>query len=364
MRCPRCTKEYDRSIAFCPEDGAPLSESLLPPEPDSSQAATAPKVVGGRYELGRVVGHGATARVYEATDRQTGLLVAVKILSRLYATDSHERRRFLREAEAVIGIDHPNVIRVLDYGRLRDGRPYIVTEFLKGGSLGELLRRERVLGQTRTLRIVRDTASALQAAHRIGVIHRDIKPDNILLVGSSEAPEVRVVDFGLSKRSSHESSRAGTTLGTPAYMPPEQVLSEPVDSRSDVYSLGVVMFRCLTGYLPFVSEDDVTLLAHQLLMPPPPPSWLLEGLDPRIEAVVIRALRKLPENRFPDMAAMLHSIQAVLGETEESQDTVRPLIDPDIYRPRTALGRHAARHFCDKLGMSLPEWLQSDGDGI
>jgi eukaryotic-like serine/threonine-protein kinase len=362
MRCPRCKKSYEASIAFCPDDGALLSEDRLPGESDASTAAPAPKVVAGRYELGRVVGRGAMARVFEAVDRQTGLPVAVKILSRTYSTDSHERKRFLREAEAVIGIDHPNVIRVIGYGRLRDGRPYIVTELLKGGSLGELLRRERVLGQTRTLRIVRDTASALQAAHHIGVIHRDVKPDNILLVGSSEIPEVRVVDFGLSKRSTNESSCAGTTLGTPAYMPPEQVLSEPVDPRSDVYSLGVVMFRCLTGYLPFVSEDDVTLLAHQLLMPPPPPSWLLEGLDPRMEAVVLRALRKLPENRFPDMGSMLQSIQAILGEAPEPSDSLGPLIEPDMYRPRTALGRHAARHFCEKLGMTLPQWLEADND--
>ena len=192
-------------------------------------------------------------------------------------------------------------------------------------------------------------------------MHRDVKPDNILLVGGPETPSVRVVDFGFAKVPSHESSYAGTALGTPAYMAPEQVLSDPVDARSDVYSLGVVIFRSVTGYLPFATHDDLVLLANQLLLPPPPPSWLADRIDPRLERLIVRALRKRPENRYPDMAALLVDLRRVLGELPDDPELPDlPVTMPDVYVPRTPLARQAARHFCQKLGVPIPDWLPPD----
>ena len=352
MHCPRCQRAFDVSMAFCPDDGARLAVDLGDDSPKSRQG----RLLSGRYRLDRLIGHGAMARVYRASDIETGGEVAVKILSPLGGEDARGRERFFREASAAVRIDHPNVVKVLDVGRREhDGRPYMVIELLHGEPLGDVLRREGQLPASRAYPLFRDAAAGLAAAHAVGIVHRDVKPDNIFVTESKDGSTgLKVVDFGLAKLHGHGSEERDTTLGTAAYMPPEQVLSEAVDARSDVYSLGVVMFRALTGHLPFEGQKDVDLLAHQLFLAAPPPSWLTDA-TPSLDAVVVRAMQKHPENRYPDMGAMLRDLERLVqGETVEAS---RPLIAPDLYEPRTDAGRDAARFFCRRLAIPVPAFL-------
>lgn len=363
MICPRCKTIYGPNKAFCPLDGARLTDRLEPDVLDESPSAPCSTVMAGRYEMGPLIGHGSMARVYVARDLSTGRDVAVKVLSRRYAESESERRRFFREARAALAIDHPNVVKVLDVGRRIDGRPFIVIEYLHGESLGECLRRRKHLPVEIALPIVRDAALGLAAVHEAGIVHRDVKPDNIFLVGETDAPEgVRLVDFGLAKLHAHGggSQGGGTTMGTAAYMPPEQVLSDVVDARADVYSLGVVLFRTLAGHLPFESEKDLDMLAHQVLLQAPPPSWFLEGLDPKADAVTMRAMRKNPANRYSTMHAFAEDIERLLHgvEDEHGFEAVDP--EPDVFRPTTDLGRETALLFCRKLGMAPPSWLAAE----
>jgi serine/threonine-protein kinase len=353
MHCPRCQRVYEATTAFCPTDGARLIADLEDDSPRSKQG----RLLSGRYRLDRVIGHGAMARVYRGHDVETDAQVAIKVLSAKQGADPRARERFFREASAAVRIDHPNVIKVLDVGRREhDGRPYMVIELLHGEPLGDVMRREGHLSVERAYPLFRDAAAGLAAAHAVGIVHRDVKPDNIFVTDEPGGGHgLKVVDFGLAKLHTHASEERDTTLGTAAYMPPEQVLSEPVDARSDVYALGVVMFRAITGHLPFEGQKDVDLLAHQLFLAAPPPSWLAES-TPSLDAVVVRAMRKRPENRYPDMTAMLRDLERLVrGETV---DEAPMPVTPDLYAPKTDAGREAGRFFCRKLGIPVPDFLR------
>lgn len=358
MICPRCRAVYDPDKVFCPTDGARLSDRLEPDASEESPSAPCSTVIAGRYELGSLIGQGSMARVYSARDLSTQVNVAVKILSRRFAEIESERRRFFREARAALTIDHPNVVKVLDVGRRIDGRPFIVIEHLQGESLGECLRRRKQMPLNTALPIFRDAALGLQAVHEAGIVHRDVKPDNIFLLGEPDAPTgVRLVDFGLAKLHAHKGSKSGTTLGTAAYMPPEQVLSEVVDARADIYSLGVVVFRALTGHLPFEGENDLDMLAHQVLLRAPPPSWFLDSLDARVDSIVLHAMRKHPDNRYADMGAFARDLQRLIHDEPIAMSDGALT---DVYRPSTELGLETTRLFCRKLGMSAP-WEETEG---
>jgi serine/threonine-protein kinase len=197
-------------------------------------------------------------------------------------------------------IDHPNVVRIHEVGEDDDGTPYIVMEFLSGETLGERLTRDGRLDLAQGVAILEQAASALWAAHQKGIVHRDVKPDNLFLLGhSSTATETRVLDFGLSRLFQSRLTSAGTVIGTPGYMAPEQVVAASVDQRSDVYGLGMVMYRSFVGRLPFDGPNDVIILAKQLLCPLP--SQYPRDLDPRVVLVIETALKKNPENRYPSM---------------------------------------------------------------
>ena len=359
MHCPRCHRTYAQGITYCADDGARLTDTLGLEEDGGRPSLTTLRtpVLAGRYELGSLIGHGAMARVYRARDREDGSEVAVKILAVRYATDRREHERFFREAGAAVRIDHPNVVKVRDVGRREaDGRPYLVVELLRGEPLGDILRRQGTIDAPHLLPLIRDAAAGLAAAHEAGIVHRDIKPDNLFLVDRGDGtPSAKIVDFGLAKLHTHASSQSGTALGTAAYMPPEQVLSEEVDARADVYALGVVTFRALTGHLPFDGDTDLDLLAHQLFNAAPPPSWIAHGLPPEVDALVVRALRKRPENRYPDMGAMLADLDALLAGRPVAASP--PPMLPDLYVPRSDLARDAARLFCRRLGAPLPPFL-------
>jgi serine/threonine-protein kinase len=347
--CPRCHRPIEAAWKFCPfdgfeivDDGANQEAGDTPPigeYPGFSPRATrfTGAVVGGRYRIVGFVNKGATARVYLAEDLESRDIVAVKLFAPTVREAAAMRERFLREAEALRAIDHPNVVRVLDAGEL-DGAPYLVMEALRGETLAAVLERTPILPDDVALRYVREAASALAAAHRTGVIHRDVKPENMFLVRNGDEVTLKVIDFGMAKvPRDGTSSVEGLVMGTVQYMAPEQIISEPVDARTDIYALGVVLFRMLTGHLPFDVEMGTDLLGHQLFSPAPPPSWLDDDLDPNVERVILCAMRKDPDNRYPTMECFLEDLAR---ERAEGWPMMR---QPDVYEPMTDPGREAAK---------------------
>ncbi len=331
------------------------ADELEPGSPFSSFAAKQSQrsgaILAGRYQVRGFLERGSHARVYLAEDLSTGSPVALKILSPETALSPEFRLRLMREAQAMKAISHPNVATVIEAGETEEGVPFLAMEALLGESLGEYVRRETIPLDT-ALILLRQAASGLAAAHRAGIVHRDVKPDNFLLLGPPGDPYgLKVIDFGLAKLwDVNEGSGAHNILGTAEYMSPEQILVEPVDARSDIYSLGVVMFRLITGHLPFESVGKADLLRHQLFSAVPPPSWLHEGLDPRVDQVVQIATRKHRESRYATMDEVIADLEVLLGMGSRQLSSKPLSIAPDAYVPTTDTGREAADLLAEKFG--------------
>ena len=308
-------------------------------------------MLAGRYQVRGFLERGAHARIYLAEDLLTRAPVALKILSPETALSAEFRLRLLREGQAMKAISHPNVATVIETGETEEGVPFLAMEALLGETLGDYVRREPIPHDT-ALILLRQAAAGLSAAHRAGIVHRDVKPDNFLLLGPPGEPYgLKVIDFGLAKLwDLNEESGAHNILGTAEYMSPEQILVEHVDERSDIYSLGVVMFRVFTGHLPFESVGQADLLRHQLFSTVPPPSWLNEALDPRVDQIVQIATRKHRENRYRTMDELIVDLETLLGM--ETRDLApKPLsVAPDAYLPSTDTGREAVTLLAEKFG--------------
>jgi serine/threonine-protein kinase len=317
-----------------------------PSAPCESHPAAAPRrIVGGRYELEQAIDAGGTAIIHLARDLATGEERAVKLLKDHAASDPILRECFLGGARAAMGVNHPNVVRVLAVGEPPDEHPYAIMELLRGEPLDQMLRREVRLHPDVVLRLARDAALGLAAAHATGIVHLDVKPENLFWVHDERGGRLKILDFDLAWVPGVEdpTERHGRLIlrGTAKYMAPEQILGDPVDARTDVYALGVVLFRLLTGHLPFDLELGTTLLRHHVSSPVPPPSWLVDGLDPRLDAIVERATKKDPNNRYPGMTELLADLDAVAGDV-----ALPPPAEPardDRYAPRSDRAREAAR---------------------
>lgn len=309
---------------------------------------------GKRYLVRGSLGHGAMARVYLAEDTLTHEPVAVKVLDNAKARQAADR--LLKEIRLTERLRHPAVVRIYDAGQRHDGTPYLVMEYLFGESLGDRLRREPRLPRAEALRIALHVASALEAAHAAGVVHRDVKPDNIFLVGERGAPyAVKLLDFGLARAVGETGMTAqGIAVGTLGYMAPEQTVSDRSGPRTDIYGLGVVLYRMLVGELPFDGEH-AELLAHHLITPPAPPSRRVPDLDAGVDALVLTALRKLPRNRFPTMEDFEEGIAALLRGEPDAVPAAE-LWEPDVYIPYHPYGRHIAAILYTKLGLAPPQW--------
>jgi serine/threonine-protein kinase len=347
MLCPRCHRGYDDTQRFCPEDGTKLVD---PPENPAPYVVVKPTqelgaIIDGRWVICGFLGQGGMARVYLAEDVKTKERVAVKILGREHAGDRVTRERFLREIDVAAELGHPNIARVLDAGHRKDGSPFLVIELLVGESLGERVRRERMVTQPFALTVARQVASALAAAHAAGIIHRDVKPDNVFLSDDpSGEPRVKLMDFGMAKLREGPVTQVGLTLGTLPYMAPEQALADPLDGRTDIYAFGVMLFRMLTGKLPFDTNNDPLLVAQHLYVTPAAPRSLRPDLDPRLEALILTAMRKVPGNRYSSMDEVLEDLERLLG-MREGEPVFAPLrIEPDVYAPQNPMSKTTARY--------------------
>jgi serine/threonine-protein kinase len=302
------------------------------------------QLLGGRYVVLDKIGSGGMAEVFLARDSHSGQFVAVKLLAEAHRGRSAYTERMLREAELAVSIDHPNVVVTLDAGLGDEGTPFIVLEALVGETLHDYLERNGSMPVDAALPLVRQLAEGLRAVHARGIVHGDIKPKNVFLCGPVGAPEtVKLIDFGLARLVSNAPVTpmdSETIAGTLEYLSPEQVVADALDPRSDVYAFGVIVFRWLTGELPFDTQLGPQLLAHQLLSPAPPLSWLVPSIPPSLDTLVRVAMRKARENRYPSMSVLLSDLDAILAGDAGIQGT--PVVTyPDAYRPLTALGRRA-----------------------
>jgi serine/threonine-protein kinase len=284
----------------CPRDASPLIDA--PDEADPLVGST----LGDAYQIVRMVGEGGMGKVYEARHtRLANKRFAVKMLHAEYAQNRDIVARFQREAEAASGIAHPNVVDVYDVHHTDDGRPYLVGEFLEGEELGEYLGRAGKIQASLAARIVRQVCRALGAAHARGVVHRDMKPENVFLVGSPQNPTVKVIDFGISKvgdAGGTALTRTGMIMGTPSYMAPEQARGDKVDHRADIYAVGGILYRALTGKKPFDSDDASATLTLVLTEDPARPRAVEPSIPQALEIVIQRAMAKDPAERYRSMA--------------------------------------------------------------
>jgi serine/threonine-protein kinase len=258
--------------------------------------------LGGRYRVERELGRGGMAKVFLGTDTVLGRTVAVKVLAPQFADDDGFVQRFRREAQAAASIGHPHIVSVFDTGS-DDGVHYIVMEYVEGRTLAEFLAGGGRILPDRAIDIAMDVCQALEAAHAQGVIHRDIKPGNIML---NPRGEVKVTDFGIARVTTTADTVAQTAaiLGTASYLSPEQAQGQPVDARSDLYSLGCVVYEMVTGRPPFLGDSPVAVASKQVLEQPVPPSKLNSDVTPDLDAVILRALAKNPANRYQSAEEM------------------------------------------------------------
>ncbi len=308
--CPICGTRYGPAAVFCQRDGAQLG-AQAPADPFVG------KVILGQFRIEEAIGVGGMGTVYRAHQITLGRDVAVKILHPELATNPDAVRRFHREARVATKLEHPNLVQVLLFGEMPEGEGlYLVMEYLEGRSLTQVLREEGALRAARALHVALQICDAVGAAHAQGVVHRDIKPENVMLVRRHGDPDfVKVLDFGIARVLWDEQTaltQSGVIFGTARYISPEGASGEPTDARSDVYSIGVLVYQLLTGVTPFDAPTPVAMLMKHVNDPPPPLRSMGEGrrVPQAVADVVMRALEKRPSLRYADAGELAAALRA------------------------------------------------------
>ncbi len=290
-------------------------------------------VIDQRYQIVSRIGSGGMADVYCAQDLQLGRKVALKLLYRRFAEDEEFVERFRREASSAAGLQHANVVGVYDRGEW-DGTYYIAMEYLEGRSLKQLITESGPLAPLAAIDIAEQILKAARFAHRRGVIHRDIKPHNVII---DEEGRAKVTDFGIARAGASDMTETGSIMGTAQYLSPEQAQGHAVSARSDLYAIGIVLYEMLAGRVPFDGESAVTIALKQVSEAPVPPSAYNAAVPAELDAVVLRALEKEPEQRFADadeFIAALEAVRAQIGQMPGGQSTAvfgavaGPITDP------------------------------------
>ncbi|HEX5734448.1 MAG TPA: bifunctional serine/threonine-protein kinase/formylglycine-generating enzyme family protein [Blastocatellia bacterium] len=312
-QCPVCDKEMKNHLLYCPFDGQLLITK-------TEQDEFVGRLIEEKYRIEEKIGEGGMGKVYRATHIHIGHTVAIKILHSQLATDQTAIERFRREAMAAAQIQHPNAVAVTDFGVMKDtGMAYLVMEFLTGIELRQRIKEKKQLDYEETFLIVHQTCSALQAAHVKGIIHRDLKPDNIwMLKSEDEIPRIKVLDFGIAKLKTdtemNQLTQQGMIVGTPYYMSPEQCRSEELDARSDIYSLGIILYEMLTGQVPFIATTPVGVVLKHANEAPKPLRELRSSIPESLEAVVLRALQKERKDRQESATQLAQEFETALYE--------------------------------------------------
>jgi serine/threonine protein kinase len=348
--CPECAATYPDDYAICPKDGAPLHESTL------WQIGT---VVRGKYRILARLGEGGMAFVYKAHHELLDELRALKVIKPDLARDTEFMSRFKNEAIMARKLNHPNAVRVDDLDIAEDGLPFIAMELVVGDTLKTLVQRTGPLPVSLVLDIAAHVCEALDAAHKLGLVHRDIKPENIVLIARRDGPpQAKILDFGISRLREETTGAKGLTqtgmvIGTPEYMSPEQARGKrgnEIDGRSDLYSLGIVMYRMLTGELPFQADTTVEMILQQLNTLPKAPHQLKPELaiSETVSAIVMKALQKDREKRYATGAEMAAAIKKARGSTTLTTHKIDfgslSTVEATFGSERVAAGSPAARN--------------------
>jgi len=348
-RCRSCGKTWPEGYRLCPHDGSALDPSVRQAtaahaRKAAAAVASAPAVApaGGELPAGTSVGEytivgrladGGMGTIYAARHPVIGKKAAIKVISSELCTDPAAVERFVQEARAVNQIGHPNIVDVFAFGTLPDGRSYFVMELLQGESLAARLRRGRIpVGDA--MEIIEQLCRGLRAAHTKGIIHRDLKPDNVFLVAvPGDRPLVKLLDFGIAKlRDADEgqilSTHAGTLMGTPIYMSPEQARGRHVDDRTDIYALGVMAYEMILTLPPFLSDNPMDVIAMHLNQEPPPPRSLWTEIPEPLAQLLLRMLDKDPDARpaLPEIRAAFSVLRTTLGHTGRGRIPARAAV--------------------------------------
>jgi len=314
--CPTCSIEYPETERFCPKDGAALQLQ------GGASTDLVGSIIAERYHILERLGAGGMGRVYLAEHVKMGRQCAIKVLHPAMAGDADAIGRFNREAANASRIDHPNVAAIYDFGETPDGLLYLAMQYIEGETLTQLMRATGALTPLRASDITRQAAEGLHAAHALGIVHRDLKPDNIMVSTDTDGLDnVKVVDFGIAKAAGEMAqgvTRTGIVIGTPEYMSPEQLAGEPVDGRSDQYSLAMVAFNLLTGELPFPTASTGAMTVMRLTERPRTLAEVRADVawPAELEAVMAKALDRDPDARYAttrDFAHAFHAAAAMMA---------------------------------------------------
>jgi serine/threonine protein kinase len=355
MICSTCRSQNAENARFCNNCGATLivsgeTETLASAHDESRTLEVTPndqlmgRVIDGRYRIEGLVGVGGMGSVYRATRVLIGDEVAIKILHTERVADPHAAERFRREAQASARLKHPNAVSIYDFGISSDGLQYLVMELIEGQSLREVMKQQGRLPAPFAAEITAQVCAALDEAHRQHIVHRDIKPDNIILNSTASGLRVKVLDFGIAKLRDDAAShltQTGSVMGTPHYMSPEQCLGEELDARADIYSMGIVLYEMLCGRVPFSSPISTAVVVQHVNQPPPSLRSINVGISPQIEAAVLHALQKSREARPQTATAFAREVTTATGmvpvhhEDRWSGGIVQPLVSQVTDEERT-----------------------------
>jgi serine/threonine-protein kinase len=322
-KCPKCGVEYPDATTLCPADGIALEK-----DPDSLVGAT----LAGKYRIDARLNEGGMGTVYRGTHVLMDKTVAIKVLRPSLAADEKIVARFSREARAASRISHPNALSVTDFGEDESGHVFLVMEYLSGKTLKHVIRDEGPLPLARVVDITRQVGDALNAAHEQGVVHRDLKSDNIMLVDTMAGDHAKVLDFGIAKINEPEGNNVDTGLtapnlviGTPQYMSPEQCSQDvEIDARSDIYSLGVILFEMLVGHVPFSGDSPTMVMMKHLQEPVPSVMEERADIPASVGRVVLRAMAKVRDNRYQTVAELIEDLTIAAGMTIHRIGPVTP----------------------------------------
>lgn len=342
-------------IFISEEHSAELAGEPAPPPASAGDGLIGRSLAGGKLQIESLVGTGMMGAVYKALHRELRIHVAVKVLHESYQHDVDFCRRFYAEALAASRLDHPNLVRVYDFGQEPDGLLYLSMEFVAGRSVRTALAEEGPMSGKRIADIMMQVCAGLGQAHSRGIVHRDVKPDNVVLVVRQDDDgkpfeQVKVCDFGLALLRTSDSTNE-RFAGTPVYMSPEQCRGEELDARTDVYACGIMLYELATGTVPFLSDKPIVVINRHLTMQPPPLSQLRPDVDPRLEPMVQKALKKPREERFESVRALRAELKALLAPpafdlaAEAAAVEEAPLAPPPSPSPApvSVRGAHASR---------------------
>ena len=324
---------------------------------------TTPQHLSDRYELGEILGFGGMSEVHLARDQRLHRDVAIKVLRADLARDPSFYLRFRREAQNAAALNHPAIVAVYDTGEAETPNgplPYIVMEYVEGVTLRDIVHTDGPMEQRRAIEVIADACQALNFSHQHGIIHRDVKPANIMI---SKAGAVKVMDFGIARALADASNvtQTAAVIGTAQYLSPEQARGEKVDARSDVYSLGCVLYEMLTGEPPFVGDSPVAVAYQHVREDPVPPSQRHEGIPPELDAVVLKALAKNPDNRYQTAAEMRADLVKV--HSGEQPDAPKVFTDAERSSLMSAQPGDHRTEPIDSVARPLPQYIERERRG-